>query len=46
MNSKALRKLGHRMYIISSMENQKFTGPIANTVFQVTSLPLIQIYRD
>jgi flavin reductase (DIM6/NTAB) family NADH-FMN oxidoreductase RutF/rubredoxin len=39
MNSKAYGKIGYGMYIITAMENQKFNGQIANTVFQVTSNP-------
>jgi flavin reductase (DIM6/NTAB) family NADH-FMN oxidoreductase RutF/rubredoxin len=39
MNLKILYKIGYGMYIVSSKEDEKFNGQIANTVFQVTSEP-------
>jgi flavin reductase (DIM6/NTAB) family NADH-FMN oxidoreductase RutF/rubredoxin len=39
MNAKALHKIGYGMYIISSRNGDKFNGQIANTVFQITSVP-------
>jgi flavin reductase (DIM6/NTAB) family NADH-FMN oxidoreductase RutF/rubredoxin len=39
MSNKALYKIGYGMYVISSKNNGKFNGQIANTVFQITSDP-------
>jgi len=39
MDSKAFYKLGYGLYIVSSHQGDKLNGQIANTVFQVTSIP-------
>jgi len=39
MNTKALYKLGYGIYVVTSKEDKRFNGQIANTVFQVTSEP-------
>lgn len=39
MNTKALYELSYGMYVISSRKDGRFSGQIANTVFQVTSEP-------
>lgn len=39
MDSKILHKISYGMYIISSVNGDKFNGQIANTVFQITSDP-------
>lgn len=41
MNNQALFKLNYGMYIISSLNENKFNGQLANTVFQVTADPAI-----
>lgn len=40
MNIKALHKLGYGLYVVTSRQNDRFNGQIANTVFQVTTEPL------
>jgi len=39
MNLKALHKCSYGLYVISSRKGDRFSGQIANTVFQVTSDP-------
>ncbi|MBN2239663.1 MAG: flavin reductase [Dehalococcoidales bacterium] len=39
MNSTALYKIGYGLYIVSSGNEEKKNGQIANTVFQITSEP-------
>ena len=39
MNLEVLYKLGYGLYIVSSKKGDKFSGQIANTVFQITSQP-------
>ena len=39
MNLKALFKIGYGVYIVSSKNESKINGQIANTVFQITSDP-------
>jgi flavin reductase (DIM6/NTAB) family NADH-FMN oxidoreductase RutF/rubredoxin len=39
MNKTAFYKLSYGLYIVSSMNGDKFNGQIANTAFQVTSEP-------
>ncbi|MBA4421607.1 MAG: High molecular weight rubredoxin, partial [Syntrophus sp. (in: bacteria)] len=39
MNKGAFYKLSYGLYVITSGEEGKFNGQIANTVFQVTSEP-------
>ncbi|HCI56405.1 MAG TPA: High molecular weight rubredoxin [Bacteroidales bacterium] len=39
MNIKILDKISYGMYMISSRENNKINGMIANTVFQITAEP-------
>ena len=39
MNKAAFYKLSYGLYVITSREEGKFNGQIANTVFQVTSDP-------
>ena len=39
MDPKILHKISYGMYIISSVNGDKFNGQIANTVFQITSDP-------
>jgi len=39
MNVRALSKLGYGMYVVSSVQNGKYNGQIANTVFQTTAEP-------
>lgn len=39
MNPKAFHKISYGLYIISSKNEDKFNGQVANTVFQVTSDP-------
>lgn len=39
MDSKILHKISYGLYIISSINGDKFNGQIANTVFQITSDP-------
>jgi flavin reductase (DIM6/NTAB) family NADH-FMN oxidoreductase RutF/rubredoxin len=39
MNVKALYKIGYGIYIVSSKNESKINGQIANTVFQITSDP-------
>ena len=39
MNIKALHKLGYGVYVVTSKEDGRINGQIANTVFQVTSEP-------
>jgi flavin reductase (DIM6/NTAB) family NADH-FMN oxidoreductase RutF/rubredoxin len=39
LNTKALFKIGYGVYIVSSKNESKINGQIANTVFQVTSDP-------
>lgn len=41
MELKALRSLGYGMYIVSSCKDSKCNGQIANTVFQITSDPVL-----
>jgi len=41
MDFKALRHIGYGMYIISSHIEEKHNGQIANTVFQITSDPVL-----
>jgi len=40
MNKGVLHKLSYGMYVISSVNNGKFNGQIANTAFQITSQPI------
>ena len=40
MNIRALYKLGYGVYVVTSKEDDRINGQIANTVFQVTSEPL------
>ena len=49
MNRKVLHSLSYGMYVISSVNDGKLNGQIANTAFQVTSKPpqiAISINRD
>ena len=39
MNLKALYKLGYGVYVVTSKKDDRINGQIANTVFQVTSVP-------
>ena len=39
MNLKAVQKICYGMYIISSKNDDKINGQIANTLFQITSEP-------
>jgi len=39
MDTKALRKLSYGIYVVTSRQNGKLSGQIANTVFQVTAEP-------
>lgn len=39
MNAKVLQKITYGLYVISSQENEKFNGQIANTLVQVASEP-------
>lgn len=39
MDIKACRKLSYGMYVVSSKNEEKFNGQIANAVFQVSSEP-------
>jgi len=39
VNSETLHKVSYGLYIISSAQDGKFNGQIANTVFQVTAEP-------
>jgi ferric-chelate reductase [NAD(P)H] len=39
MNIKALQKLGYGVYVVTSKKGDRFSGQIANTLFQVTSEP-------
>lgn len=39
MDPKILHKISYGLYIISSVNGDKFNGQIANTVFQITSDP-------
>ena len=39
MDRKALHKISYGLYIISSKNNEKYNGQIANAVFQVTAEP-------
>lgn len=41
MNPKALYKISYGLYIVSSMRDEKFNGQIANSVFQVSSNPML-----
>ncbi len=41
MDLKALRQIGYGMYIVSSSKKEKYNGQIANTVFQITSDPVL-----
>lgn len=41
MNLNALRNIGYGMYIVSSCKDGKCNGQIANTVFQITSDPVL-----
>lgn len=40
MDRKALRDLSYGLYIVSSRNNDKINGQIANSVFQITSDPV------
>lgn len=40
MNTKALYKISYGLYIVSSKKDDKFNAQIANTLIQVTSIPL------
>ena len=40
MNVEAFYKISYGLYIVSSADNGKMAGQIANTVFQVTSEPV------
>ena len=39
MNKSALHKISYGLYVITSGEEGRFNGQIANTVFQVTAEP-------
>jgi flavin reductase (DIM6/NTAB) family NADH-FMN oxidoreductase RutF/rubredoxin len=39
MNPKTLHKLSYGLYVVSSMQGDKFNGQIANSLFQVTAEP-------
>jgi len=39
MNPKALWQISYGIYIVSSKKDGKLNGQIANTVFQITSVP-------
>jgi ferric-chelate reductase [NAD(P)H] len=40
MDVRAMYKISYGLYIVSSVKNGRFSGQIANTVFQVTSEPV------
>ena len=39
MNLKALQKLSHGLYVVTSKRGERLNGQVANTVFQITSEP-------
>ena len=41
MNLEALYKISYGLYIVSSLKEGKFSGQIANTVFQLSSNPIL-----
>ncbi len=41
MNKKALHKISYGLYVVSSFKDKKYNGQIANTVFQITSDPVM-----
>ena len=41
MNKKALHKISYGLYVVSSEKDGKYNGQIANTVFQITSEPVM-----
>lgn len=41
MNKKALHKISYGLYVVSSMKDGRYNGQIANTVFQITSDPVM-----
>ena len=41
MNPKTLHKISYGLYVVSSIDNNKINGQIANSLFQVTSDPQI-----
>jgi ferric-chelate reductase [NAD(P)H] len=41
MNPRALYKISYGLYVVSSIKKDKFSGQIANTVFQLSSSPIL-----
>ena len=39
MNKKALHKISYGLYVVSSRDNERYNGQIANAIFQVTAMP-------